>query len=498
MKNPAGIGGEKDRAAPIHTEETEHGTDRRALRRSSRATCPAGLPSAYLIPALVVVSTLATLLALQGCSVDRERTRPNLLLVIIDTCRVDRLSLYGYELPTSPNLERLGAQGVVFEQAVSHVPQTLPSIATILTSAPPREHGVRVNGLFQLPEAVETLAEVLRREGYATAGVASAFTLDARFAIDQGFSFYDADFRESILTRTREDGFAFQGTRRHDFEQRADEATDKALAWLGAATIEEPDRPFFLLVHYFDPHHPYEPPPGRVDLTGYDGEIAFVDAEIGRLLAEIGDLGFLDDTLVVVVGDHGELLDPKRPRARHAGHLEDAVLRVPLLMRWSRTLPSGRRIFGQVALLDVAPTILDLLDVPAPPNFRGRSLIPIVESERRLEEPEVYFETLYWELEEKRGLSRHGVRTPKMKYILNLQTVDEESIRHEELYDLDKDPEERKNLLASPSSSATYHELLERLRREVTARAEGKGGGKHHELTPEAEERLRALGYLPE
>jgi arylsulfatase A-like enzyme len=448
----------------------------------------------HRIPPLVLASALAALLTIVACSRDRGRTRPNLLVVVIDTCRVDRMSLYGYEQPTTPNLEKLAAQAVVFTQAVSHVPQTLPSVSTLLTSTPPREHGVRVNGLFQLPAAFETLAEVLRGQGYVTAGVVSAFPLDARFGIDQGFDFYDADFRESILTRTRADGFTFQGTVHHDFEQRADEATDKALKWLGATT-KQSDRPVFLLVHYFDPHYPYEPPADRVALPGYDGELAFVDAEIGRLVAGIRGLGRLDDTLVVVVGDHGELLDPSRPLARHAGYLEDAVLRVPLMMLWPRALPSGRRIDAQVGLLDVAPTVLDILKIPAPAQFRGRSLIPLVEGGGGTEERRVYFETLFWALEEKRGLSRYGVRTPKRKYILNLQTG-EASLPKEELYDLEADPAEHENLLADPARSAAYGEALEPLRREVSARVDGNEGGERSTLSQGDEERLRALGYL--
>ncbi len=448
------------------------------------------------ISAPLLASVLAVILVLEACSAPKERSRPNLLLVVIDTCRFDHMSLYGYGRPTTPNLENLGAHSVVFEQAVSHVPQTLPSISTILTSTPPREHGVRVNGLFRLPETSETLAEVLRRNGYATAGIVSAFPLDPRFGIGQGFDFYDADFRESILTRTREEGFAFQGTRVNDFEQRADEATNKAVGWLKATIATEPDRRFFLMVHYFDPHYPYKPPAELVDLTGYDGELAFVDAEIGRLLTEMRELSFLDDTLVIVLGDHGELLDPKRPTARHAGYLEDAVLRVPLLMHWPRVLPNGRKIANQVPLLDVAPTVLDLLQIPAPPQFRGRSLVPLIEGKRAGEEEKVYFETLYWKLEEKRGISRYGVRTPTLKYILDLKTAGETSIRMEELYNLATDVEERKNLMADSTVPETYREVLEPLRREVAVRAEGKEGGEHHTLTQGDEERLRALGYL--
>jgi len=439
-------------------------------------------------------AALAIFFVIGACTPTND-SPPNLLLVVIDTCRVDRLSLYGYDQPTTPNLKKLGAGAVVFEQAVSHVPQTLPSVATILTSTPPAEHGVRVNGLFQLPATSETLAELLREKGYATAGVVSAFPLDSRFAVNQGFDFYDADFSASILTRTRQ-GFSFQGTRRQDFEQRADEATDKALTWLKQTTDKDAGRRFFLLVHYFDPHFPYDPPADRVDLKGYDGEIALADAEIGRLMDGIRGLGRLDDTLVVVVGDHGEILDPRRPLARHAGYLEDAVLRVPLLMRLPGKLPTGHRVGEQIGLLDLAPTILELLDVPAPPQFRGRSLVPLMEGKATRHEQKVYFETLYWTLEEKRGLSRYGVRTPELKFVLNLQSAGGTSTRQEELYDLKADPGETRNLMTDPTASAPYAGLLEGLRKGVIAHAEAKQDGLRRTLTQGDEERLRALGYL--
>jgi arylsulfatase A-like enzyme len=211
----------------------------------------------------------------------------------------------------------------------------------------------------------------------------------------------------------------------------------------------------------------------------------------------IRELGRLNDTLVVVVGDHGELLDPLRPLARHAGYLDDAVLRVPLLMSLPGALPTGRRVAEQVGLLDLAPTVLDLLDVPAPAQFRGRSMVPLIEGKDTRLEQKVYFETLYWTLEEKRGVSRYGIRTPELKFILNLVSAGGTSTRQEELYDLKTDPAETRNLLADPKASVPYSGRLESLRREVIAHAESKNG-QRRTLTQGDEERLRALGYLGE
>ncbi len=436
----------------------------------------------------VVVGALATWLLACG-----DAGRPNLLLVVVDTCRVDRMSLYGYEKPTTPNLERLADQGVVFDQAVTHVPQTLPAVATLLTSTLPSEHGVRVNGLFRLSDAAVTLAEVLREAGYDTAAFLSGFPLDSRFGTSQGFDSYDAQFLDSILTRTRRKDFKFPGASHPDFEQRADETTDKALAWFDARA-ERGARPFFLLVHYFDPHYPYNAPPRYLKgLPPYDAEIAFSDAEIGRLIGRLRGVGLLDETLVVVVGDHGEILGA---RPRHAGYVKDVVLRVPLLLRATASLPRGMRVPTQVALVDVAPTILDVLGVPAPREFRGQSLLPLVRGEQVVARSTVPFETLYWKLEKERGLARYGVRTTSWKYVLDLHEEDGDVVGSEALFDLARDPGEERNLAADAAGLAAYRELLESFRKEVAEQAARVGTAEPLPKTPEVEDRLRSLGYL--
>jgi arylsulfatase A-like enzyme len=403
------------------------------------------------------------------------------------------MSLYGYGRATTPNLERLGAEGVVFDQAVTHVPQTLPAVSTLLTSTLPSEHGVRVNGLFRLPESALTLAEVLREAGWDTAAFVSGFPLDSRFGTAQGFDAYDARFADSVLTRTRRRGFQFPGNRHPDFEQRADETTDKALAWLDARAARG-ERPFFLLVHYFDPHYPYNAPTQyRTDLGAYDAEIAFTDAEIGRLVARLRGIGQLDETLVVVVGDHGEVLEP---RPHHAGQVKEPVLRIALLARAPGLLPQGARVPAQVALVDVAPTVLDILGVPAPPGFRGRSLLPWVRGEAEPARPAVPFETLYWKLEKDRGLTRHGLRSPSWKYVLELQETDGRVVESESLFDLVRDPGEETNLAADVAGRDSHRELLESFRAEIAEQVKRSAEGERLPLTPEVEDRLRSLGYL--
>jgi arylsulfatase A-like enzyme len=446
----------------------------------------------WLLAGTLLVGTLAC----ERPSPTPRGERRNLLLILIDTCRRDRMSLYGHARPTTPFLEQIAPESVVFEQALSHVPQTLPSTATLLTSTLPSEHGVRVNGRLRLGDEAITLAEVLAGAGYRTGAVVSALPLDARFGISQGFQDFDADFRDSILTRTRSKGTPFQGARYPDFEQRADEATDKALAWLRREAGG--DRPFFLLVHYFDPHWPYAPPPGRSPgLPPYEAELALTDAEIGRLVRGVRELGLLDRTLLVVTGDHGEVLGPSARRSRHAGRLEDAVLRVPLLLRAPGLLPGGVRVEAQVGLIEVAPTLLELLGVGSPASFRGRSLLPLVRGEAPSTSTPVPFETLYWKFEEGGDLVRVGVRTEELKYVRNVRDRGHGVRVSEELYDLVRDPAEQHNLLAPgkdvPAAHAT---LLDAFRRETVARLARGRLAEAVPLSPRVEESLRSLGYI--
>jgi arylsulfatase A-like enzyme len=435
---------------------------------------------------------LAVLVALAGCGgrPPAPAPPPGLVLVVVDTWRADRLSLYGGPAPV-PALEELADEGAAFEAAWSHVPATAPSVATLLTSRLPHRHGVRVNGLLRLRDEATTLAEVLAAAGFRTGAVVSSFVLDPRFGLAQGFASFDADFTRSVLTREHA---AFRTHKHPDFEQRADEATDKALAWLRATRAADGAAPFFLLVHYFDPHWPYAPPQEHLgDRHPYDGEVAWTDVQLGRFLAGLRELGVYDAALVAVVGDHGEILDPGPRGSRHGGRLEDVVLRVPLVVRPPGGLARGVRVAAPVGLVDLAPTLLALLGLPPERAFEGRSFAGLLAGDAAPPREVLPFETLYWKLEAGGGPVLTGARGYGLKYVrreIGGRVV-------EELYDTAADPAEARNLLGAGAGAGPNAPDVARLR--VAARAAAGGGAGTSvalPLDPATEERLRSLGYL--
>jgi arylsulfatase A-like enzyme len=235
-----------------------------------------------------VLSGYALFIMLLGCS---KPPAENLLFISFDTTRADHLSAYGYKIKTSPTIDALAAQGVIFQRAFSHVPSTLPSHASMFTGKLPPGHGLRCNGRFRLPDGQLTLAKILNDNGFETGAILGGFPLDKRFGLNQGFNFYDDNFKLSQLTLKRQasegvmDGPGFwQGHHYLDFERSADEVTTLALKWL-----QTTKKKWFLFVHYYDPHFPYEPPTewGMRFENPYDAEIAFADYQLGRLLEAV-------------------------------------------------------------------------------------------------------------------------------------------------------------------------------------------------------------------
>ena len=267
-----------------------------------------------------------------GKEPEQRPKRTSVVLITLDTTRADRLGCYGRKDASTPNLDRLAAEGVRVEEAWTPVPITLPSHLTIMTGCYPTTHGVRDNGQSKYNHRIPTLADRFKAAGYTTGAVVSASVLDSAYGINAGFGIYD----DRMAGRA---------------ERRADETTDRALTIL--ATL---DRPFFLWVHYFDPHWPYEPPaPFAAKFAGdpYQGEIAFVDAQIGRLLAGLEQRK--DNPLIVVAGDHGESLLEHGERT-HGIFTYRSTLRVPLIFS-GPGIAKGRlgRVFA--SLLDIAPTL---------------------------------------------------------------------------------------------------------------------------------------------
>src|SRR5712692_7602395 len=312
-------------------------------------------------------AALLALLVVAGCRGERAAgtpaTRPNVLLVTIDTLRADHLGCYGHGGAATPTIDALAARGVRFVTAIAHVPLTGPSHASILTGRTPLGHGFRDNGGYVIPAEAKTAAEDFRQAGYRTAAFVSGFPLDRRFGFDRGFDAYDDHLPKGNDPR-----------RTPYVERLADATTDAALRWLGSPVPAGAPASFFLWVHYYDPHAPYEPPAALADrfrAAPYDGEIAFVDAQLARLLRGLEEKGALARTVVLVTADHGEALG-EHGEDTHGLFVYDATLRVPWIMA-GPGLPSGR-VAGVVARgIDVLPTLLDYAGLPMPAEIEGRS-----------------------------------------------------------------------------------------------------------------------------
>lgn len=393
----------------------------------------------------------------------------NVLLVTLDTVRADRLGCYGHESAETHTLDSLVARGVRFDDAVTSVPITLPSHATILTGLSPLGHGVRDNGRYRLAEEHVTLAEVLSSHGYDTAAFVACFVVDARFGLDQGFDIYD--FEVSA------DGYH---PKMPDFNERsATDVTDAAARWLDERARSGANAPFFAWVHYFDPHQPYQSPLQRLQRFAarpYDAEIAYVDAEFGRLLDKLDDLGVRDRTVIVVAGDHGEALG-EHGEPTHGMLIYEATMRVPLIVSCTSLFDGAYHVEDRVVgLTDIRPTVEDLLGVTGSGPVDGESLLRPGADDGR---------AIYVETEMPLSLAGwsplRGLRTHSHKYVLAPQR---------ELYDLREDPAESHNIYAAGdpvagSLESRLSELLNRIDR---------GAGSDRALTDEEIERLGSLG----
>jgi arylsulfatase A-like enzyme/Flp pilus assembly protein TadD len=412
---------------------------------------------------LCVLLGLAIALAC-GCGGPAFVAPDRVLLLSIDTLRADHVGCYGASDAHTPNLDTIAASGVRFEVALSPVPLTLPAHASLLTGLEPPAHGVRHNSIHRLGAGLPTLAERMRDAGHATAAFVGALVLDRRFGLDRGFDAYDDRTSGRVSAGT---GYA---------ERPADEVVEAALAWLETA----PDR-FFLWVHFYDPHMAYEPPAGFKSAFAshpYAGEIAFVDAEIGRLLSAIrarwGEAGLL----VVATSDHGESLG-EHGETSHSYTIYEATQRVPLMLSGPGLEPGGVEP-GPASLLDVAPTILAWVGAQPLPGTPGRDLRELLGSDE-LDPRSLYMETVATQLDF--GWSALlGVRSGRFKYI---------RAPRPELYDLALDPGETRNRVAEePARAAELDELLER------HLAGPRRAPQVVELPEEDRARLRSLGYL--
>lgn len=341
----------------------------------------------------LVAVAMASLIFFSGCDKGIKREAEDVIFITIDTLRADHLGAYGYEFIRTPNIDRLAREGATFDQIRVPTPITLPSHTTIFTGLYPPAHGVLDNGNYQVTDRLTTLAEILRTAGYNTGAIIGAFVLDRRFGLNRGFDHYD------------DSGFQDQGKGKNFFysERKASEVTDRALVWIKSVlpTKDRADRKtrsknFFLWAHYYDPHANYNPPPPydeRYHDALYDGEIAYVDEQIGRLLEGVYRLRGRKDLLVVLMSDHGEALG-EHGELTHGLFLYDCTVRIPLIFHDpDRIRP--RRIPYRAGSVDIAPTVLDLLGIPKPEPMNGsNSLVRMMEGSDKKDRP-VYLETAY-------------------------------------------------------------------------------------------------------
>jgi arylsulfatase A-like enzyme/Flp pilus assembly protein TadD len=416
---------------------------------------------------------LALLLAaLAACGGEEEPAAPSRLVVItLDTTRADALGAYGQPLPVTPRIDAMAAEGTLFEQVSASVPSTLPSHATLFTGREPFAHGVRSNFGYRLPDSAETLAEILRARGFATRAEVAAPVLASGQGLAQGFEAYGEPSRVAALEAMQRHGISRT-------ERGAEEISEAALAFLR----EHADRPFLLWLHYFDPHEPYEAPePFASEIADpYLAEVRRADHAVGRVLDEIERLGLRRSTLVVLTADHGEARG-EHGEESHAFFVYESTLRVPLVL-WGAGAPRGVRVTSLVRLVDVLPTLLDLLGAPAPAGVAGTSLRAL------LAEPERDLGLVaYGESVEPAALFGSDVlrslREGRFKYVHKLRP---------ELFDLATDPAEKENL------AGERPEVVERLRAQLLelVAAVGPAEAARSELDPEQLAQLRALGYV--
>jgi arylsulfatase A-like enzyme/thioredoxin-like negative regulator of GroEL len=415
-------------------------------------------------------------LLLFGLTVSLWAEAPNVVFITVDTTRADRMGFLGNTRGLTPNLDVVARQGIVFERAYSQAPLTPVSHATIFTGTYPQFHTVTDFG-HPLPTLLPYLPDILQKAGYKTAAFIGSLILDPRASMapgfDRGFSVFDAGFRAKA--DPDEDRYT-------TVERRAGDVVGHALSWLKT----NPPAPFFVWVHLYDPHAPYDPPApyNKRFKDPYDGEIAYADACLGKLFTYLREKGLYEHTLIVMMSDHGESLGA-HGESMHGIFLYDETIHVPLVMKLPGELLARRRVSARVRLVDVAPTLLSMLSLPLPPTFQGESLLPLMKDDRRnASDLPAYAETDYphrafgWSaLRALRSGKYLFVRAPKR-----------------ELYDESHDKDAAHNLAeSSPAVSSTLLAQIDELHDKTAIVSEKVA---QTQLTADQAENLSALGYV--
>jgi arylsulfatase A-like enzyme/Flp pilus assembly protein TadD len=395
---------------------------------------------------------------------------PNVVVITIDTLRADHLGCYGDQQIRTPHIDSLAADGVRFERAYTPVPVTLPAHTVLFTGTYPLLSGIHDFSANKLSPTQPTLASVLKEQGYTTGAVIGSAVLDSRFGLNRGFDFYYDHFDFNRLQESNLD----------EMERPGNVVADTALDWLA----KHDKNKFFLWMHLYDPHFPYRPPEPYSEQykdRPYDGEIAFADAQVGRLIRFLKDKGLYQNTIIVLTGDHGESLGEHGEKT-HGFFIYNATLHIPVIFH----LPGqklGNRMPELVSLADLMPTVLQVLKVDVPSQVQGRNLLPLMTTKKEDQSQGLYAETflprLHFNWSELRGIETknyHFIDAPKP-----------------ELYDLAKDPGETQNLYQT--KKAVADEMRARLATLIRQYSGGQELAEKTGLDPALMERLQSLGY---
>jgi arylsulfatase A-like enzyme/Flp pilus assembly protein TadD len=405
----------------------------------------------------------------------QSAARANVLLITVDTLRADHLGCYGYRRIKTPNIDQLAREGIQFDRAFAQVPLTLPSHAVILTGTYPMYNTVRDFTGVGLPGSIGILSEAFERRGYSTAAFVSAFVLDGSWGLRRGFQTYDDVF----------DAKQFETQTPGNIQRRAKETVDRFLGWFPARR----SGPFFVWLHLYDPHSPYDPPePFHSQYAGhlYDGEIAYCDEQLGRVFMALKQAGVYDQTLIVFLSDHGESLG-EHGEDEHGFFLYSATLHVPLIVKTTGdTRLAERRVDAVVGTVDVAPTILQLVALHdhLTEQFQGSSLASLLLGKAPAEERTAYAETYY---------PRNSFGWSPLRALIGPRYVFIDA-PDPELYDPAKDPGEKVNLYIGRRAEANALKArLDALTERYISKT-APGGGPP--LSAETLEKLKSLGYL--
>jgi arylsulfatase A-like enzyme len=445
--------------------------------------------------------------------------RPNILLIVVDTLRADRLGSYGFAQPTSPDLDALAGRGVRLERFSTAAPSTLASFTSMLTSRYPHSHGVYRNGV-PWPADLEGVQSLFQAADYATAGFVASYCLASHSGISRGFGEFDENLN-----------LAMPDLPQNKLIRRGADVTDAVVAWL--ERIASGGTPFFAMVHYFDPHWPYQPPPPYDTLFGSDqgspvtgamqdllaarrrlarsggrpdadshrlhdlhlGEIRYTDEQIGRVISAAEALGLMESTLIVVTADHGETFWDHHDYFSHGLTVYDSNIRIPFIAVGPRIAGEGRVIDVPLSNIDLAPTLLEYAGLEIPDEYEGFSFLPLLlGAEESGSGRELYAEaTRPHHVEQGRAWPNRLKARCVMQGGWKLIQTPWQQGRYE-LYDLLDDPEEATDLWGAPAEPAEATRMAVRL--ETWSESGTQVAGEDRELDPEVRERLRALGYV--